>query len=142
MDDRNRRSWRVASDKLGPGTAIRPRLSRRGIGGFLMVRGNPVSFTVDPIIGCVPFLSLNGGRDAQSQATRNALDAQPGESTSSFLAGLLPGLAPADPTTPSTATPPATNGNTGSTQGTPSTVPTGPVGGPFWYVSQSKTGHY
>lgn len=138
MDDRNRRDWRVASDNLGPKTAIRPRLSRRGIGGFLFVGGNPVSFTVDPIIGCVPFLSLKGGRDAQSQATRNALEQQ-GEGSAIFIPGLPGGGVPT--AAPSSSTP-ATNGNTGTTQGKPSTVNPGPGGGPFAYIGASKTGSY
>jgi hypothetical protein len=139
MDDRNRRTWRVASDNLGPNTGIRPRLSRRGIGGFLFVGGNPVSFTVDPIIGCVPFLSLKGGRDAQSEATRSALDQQ-GDSGSFFIPG-LPGAGGLPGATPSSDTP-DTNGNTGTTQGKPSTVNPGPSGGPFAYIGASKTGGY
>lgn len=139
MDDRHRRSWSVATDKLGPNTAIRPRLTRRGLGGVLAVLGNPVSFTVDPVLGCLPWISLRGGRDAESAAVRQGLLNQD-DGSSFFLPAGIDAAAP-QANNGGAAAPPASNPNAAGGSGTKGNTgnPKGPTKGPFAYIGAVKT---
>jgi hypothetical protein len=65
-----RREWSVPTDQWGPKTKAAPRLTRTGLGARLVVKGNPLSFTVDSLSECLPFLSLSGGKDRASEEAR------------------------------------------------------------------------
>jgi hypothetical protein len=119
------RRWTLPTD-MGPSASPRiPRLTKRGIGGVKAILGNPVSFTVDPILGCLPWVTLKGGQDSNSQRARQdllALESQ-GDSSAGTIANNTP--APANTTTP-------------GTDPTPSRVVN--ASGPFAYIKASLTG--
>lgn len=56
----------------GPKTRPRPTYTKTGIGQVKQVRGNPVSWGLDCLGRCWPFLTLRGGQDEASQALRGA----------------------------------------------------------------------
>lgn len=63
---------RFAGDIGGPATAPTLTLSHRGVGGALILRGNPISWVVDAL-GCVPFVHLAGQPSAASSEVMGAL---------------------------------------------------------------------
>lgn len=56
----------------GPQSRPRPTYTKTGIGQVKQVRGNPISWGLDCIGQCWPFLTLRGGQDPASQALREA----------------------------------------------------------------------
>lgn len=54
----------------GPQTRPRATYTKIGIGQIKQVRGNPVSWGLDCLGNCWPFLSLRGGQDEASQQLR------------------------------------------------------------------------
>lgn len=56
----------------GPQTRPRATYTKIGLGQVKQVRGNPVSWRIDCMGNCWPFLTLRGGRDEASQTLRTA----------------------------------------------------------------------
>ncbi len=63
---------RFAGDIGGPPTAPALTLSHRGVGGAYIMRGNPISWIVNPL-QCIPFLHLAGQPSAASSEVQGAL---------------------------------------------------------------------
>lgn len=59
------------------GPPTKPRLVITALGGVKAAVSNPLSWTVDPLTGCIPWPSLSGGQDANSEAIREAGDNPP-----------------------------------------------------------------
>lgn len=61
-----------AGVQRGPETRPRATYTKTGIGQVKQVRGNPVSWGLDCMGNCWPFLTLRGGQDESSQQLRTA----------------------------------------------------------------------
>lgn len=82
MEIHDRNDFRFAGDLGGPPTAPQLRATSREPGGQYVLIGNPVSWLVSAG-RAFPFISLRGGRDAHSEAVRDAM-----------AAGAIPGDVP------------------------------------------------
>lgn len=99
---------------IQPDTKPKLKLSSQGVGGQKIYKGNPVSWTVDPLTGCLPWTSFDSEETTDDELVRKAQTAGLGLAVPpvqdySALIKLLSGSNPY-----STAPATSTNGNSSS----------------------------